>query len=628
MIACAKSDETPHSSASPLPPQRTATAAPEYTSNMAVIQINTVNNTQITSKEDYINCTVSIENCAAEYRMANNPAGIRIRGNSTATAEKKPYRLRFDEKQIMLGLNDNAKCRNWCLMADYFDPSMMRTATAFRLGRTLLDGKYYASDSQTAEVYINGQYAGVYLICEQTQINKNRINIYEKDENDMRTEVGYLMIGQGGRTDEPNTVQMHANEELTDLNGDSAYCGNMIFSLSGGDYTQEQMTYIENWCSAVYEATYKALYENEFYSVDTNCNLVPKTNFSAGATTARKQQETVDALIDIESAVRMYILDEIVKNLDAATFNMYADLSPAGNHKLTFAAPWDFDFAFANTKYDTTFSPEGIYAANFSYSEGVRTNSWYIMLNKAPWFRERVRVVWNERYNALLSDADLILTFSNQYQKEYARNYKRWDLLGKILLYHQNDNVLNFTTQYDAAVFVHGWLTKRLKWLDTYWNSPEKPKTVLDYTNLNFSNKDDTEAVSGFNCISGEFDGTAYKFTVTDPSDPYFGIQYKKSEQPLSADKYRFFEITCMAPQSNSLKVYTTELFLVAGETKEPTAGKSVSFNFPADGKYHTITVDLSKTDFWSGVIRMIRIDFYSVCAKNDTYYIHSARFV
>lgn len=56
-----------------------------------------------------------------------------------------------------------------------------------------------------------------------------------------------------------------------------------------------------------------------------------KTDFPENASKSEKQQATVGALVDLESAVRMYVLDEIVKNLDAGTFNMYVDLSPSGS---------------------------------------------------------------------------------------------------------------------------------------------------------------------------------------------------------------------------------------------------------------------------------------------------------
>ena len=628
--ACRGSEETArapeHSSQASYPvPQTPAAEEPVKDSEMAVLRIDTEQGAAITSKEQYVPCMVSAESQEAGVLFRDAEAGIRIRGNSTATAEKKPYRLRFEKKQSLLGLNDGAECKNWCLMADYFDPSMTRTSMAFRLGNTLLEGKYYCSDSAYAEVYLNGEYQGVYLVCEQTQINPNRVAIYEKEADSTETDIGYLMIGQGGRTDEPNTVKMHADVTVTDLNGDSASCGSMIFSLSGGDYTAEQIRFIEDWCSAVYEAVHAAIYLDEYFTVGADCTLRRKTDFPENASKSEKQQATIGALIDLEAAVRMYVLDEIVKNLDAGTFNMYVDFSPSGSGLLTFAAPWDFDFALGNTRYDTTYSPYGLYAANFSYSDGVRTNSWYVMLNSAGWFRERVRALWREKYPALLADAEEISRLSQAYEEEFARNYEKWDLLGKKLLFHQHDSVTSYTSQADAARFLSSWLKNRLEWLNSEWGE-EAAAEAVDFTSLDLTKHYDAAVLGAYHCCEGVRTESGYVFTVTDPHDPYFSILYSRSEEPLSANVYRYFEVTCMAPPENSLDSYTTEFFLASGETGAPEAGKSVYASFPADGSWHTLVLDLSQAHFWAGAIHTVRVDFFGDCTQGDVYFIKSAR--
>lgn len=620
-----KAGNPPAGTASSPALQTPAASAPRAESQMPVLRITTERNAAVTSKDEYVPCKVSSENCGESMLFCDREAEIRVRGNSTAEAEKKPYRLRFSRKQSLLGINGNAECKNWCLMADYFDPSMMRTSTAFRLGNTLLEGKYYCSDYAYAEVYLNGEYQGVYLVCEQTQINPNRVAIFEKEDGDEGTEIGYLMIGQGGRTDEPNTMRTHASVSVTDLNGDSASCGSMIFSLSGGDYTAEQIRFIEDWCSAVYEAVYAAIYLDEYYTVGADCTLRRKTDFPENASKSEKQQATVGALVDLESAVRMYVLDEIVKNLDAGTFNMYVDLSPSGSGLLTFAAPWDFDFALGNTRYDTTYSPYGLYAANFSYSDGVRTNSWYVMLNSAGWFRERVRALWREKYPALLADAEEISRLSQAYEKEFARNYQKWDLLGKKLLFHQHDSVTSYTSQADAARFLSGWLKNRLEWLNAEWGESASVEKA-DFTSLDFAKNYEPVVLGTYHCCEGVKTESDYVFTVTDATDPYFSILYSRSEETLSADVYRYFEITCMAPPENSSASYTTEFFLAAGETGAPEAGKSVYASFPADGSWHTLVLDFSQLRFWSGTIHTIRVDFFSNCAEGDVYFIKSAR--
>lgn len=619
-----KPTPTPDQTAAPTPtekprPQKLAIG------KMPVLRITTAGNAAITSKDVYVSCKISSEGCPEEYLFTDSAAGIRIRGNSTAAAPKKPYRIKFETKQSLFGLNDGAKCKSWCLMADYFDPSMVRTSTALALADTLLEGKYYSSDYLHTEVYINGAYQGVYLICEQSQINKHRVNIYEKADTEANVSVGYLMIGQGGRTDEDNSMVVSINSVLRDLNGTELGIGGMNFSLASGDYTDAQIEYIEKWSSAVMKTVWSALYENVYYTVRADGSLVKKTDFKVGMTTAEKQRATVEAVVDIDSAVRMYILDEIVKNLDAGTFNMYVDLSSEGNHKLTFAAPWDFDFALGNTGYDTTHSTKGLYAANFSYSDGYRTNPVYVLLNYADWFREDVRKVWQECYDELLTRVGEINIISNGGKSRFADNYKKWDYLGQKVMFHQSDDVYNFKTQAEAAEFVYKWVAARLNWLNAQWGNGSTAGQ-LDLTAIDFAKDDISLFVKNFNCSYPTVTSNAMKVTVTDPHDPYFAVHYSESDVELSASSLKYLDITFMVPKSNSMSSYMMELFLAAGTTVAPEAGKSVFVELPADGEYHTYRLDLSGVTCWNGLIHMVRVDFFGSCNAGDSFYIKSMK--
>ena len=314
------------------------------------VDIKTEGGKSISSKEEYVKSTISLSGCKEEFAFTNSPAGVRIRGNSTAAASKKPYRIKFDKKQSFLGLNNSNEYKSWCLMADYYDGSMLRTWATFKFANVLLENKYYSADCAHVEVYINGKYNGVYLLCEQTQINEGRIDIPEKKDGDTSTQIGYLLIGQGGRTDEPETVVVYPEIKVHDRNGETMYFSALNFALSGSEYTEEQKEYVSNYVSGVFKVVAKAVYDNDFYTLLRDGTLVKKTSFK-GKTLQEKQIETIDAVFNIESAVRMCVLDEIAKNLDAMTFNMYVDLSPTRDGRLTLAAPWDFDFSMANTHY-------------------------------------------------------------------------------------------------------------------------------------------------------------------------------------------------------------------------------------------------------------------------------------
>ena len=144
------------------------------------LAIYTDNGHDVTSKDDYTHGTATLSNCHEKFAFEGVGVNIRARGNSTFHAPKKPFRLKFDKKQEMLGLNGGKAYKSWVLLADYYDGSMLRTFGTFKFAKALMENKYYSSDCTHVEVYINGEYRGVYLLCEQTQINRGRVDIPEK----------------------------------------------------------------------------------------------------------------------------------------------------------------------------------------------------------------------------------------------------------------------------------------------------------------------------------------------------------------------------------------------------------------------------------------------------------------
>ena len=599
----------------------------EVKAAMPVLRIETTDGGDVTSKDYYKTCTITLENCSEPMQFEDVSASIRVRGNSTAGTEKKPFRIKFDKKRNVLGLNDGAKCKSWCLMADYFDYSLMRNSLSFRMAGVLLDGYSFASDCTWVEVYVNGDYRGVYLLCEQTQINSHRVDIYEKADDETSVEIGYLMVGQGGRTDEPNTISINfGGMPVTDLNGDVNGFGGGNFSLSSGDYTQEQIDYCAKYVGNIARLCYYAIVDNTYFDLDANGDLIPKTDF-VGTTAREKQIETIAAHVDIESAVRIYMTDEIVKNLDSGTYNMYIDLSPDGDKKLTFGPPWDYDFALANTKYDSTHSTKGMYAANFSYSDGVRVNPWFVMFCQADWFREMCEPIWMEQRDELFAICETILADAAQYQDAFDRNFERWRILGTMNQGHQANDVYGFDSHEDAAYFVYNWLYKRLVYLDTVWGDRviEVPEENKEFSILDFSVADRSDLFEDYNNCGGSYRANEYfRLKVTEAHDPYVHIRYENGGANLDADDYSVIEVTYRVPTTNRHEGdYTAEIFLCAGNYTHPVGGVSVHFDLIADGEWHTACVELP-AEYWSGKVHQIRLDFFGGCERGDVFDLRS----
>ena len=79
-----------------------------------------------------------------------------------------------------------------------------------------------------------------------------------------------------------------------------------------------------------------------------------------------------------------------------------------------------------------------------------------------------------------------------------------------------------------------------------------------------------------------------------------------------------------MCPTSNSRETNYMELFLMTGDIKTATGGKSIGGTIYADGQYHTLTLNLSELSFWTGDIHGIRLDYFGAADDGDTIFVKS----
>ncbi|RYD79642.1 MAG: hypothetical protein EOP53_09330, partial [Sphingobacteriales bacterium] len=96
------------------------------------------------------------------YTDVNTTTSIKGRGNSTWGYAKKPYRLKLDSKTSIFGL---PKAKNWVLLANYLDPTLMLNSVALKAGQLL--SIPYTNSFVPVDVSINGKYMGCYLFTEQ-----------------------------------------------------------------------------------------------------------------------------------------------------------------------------------------------------------------------------------------------------------------------------------------------------------------------------------------------------------------------------------------------------------------------------------------------------------------------------
>ena len=404
------------------------------------IHITTLDSQPILSKKEYVPAVIDVFNCEDTYRLTAT-GGVKVRGNSTANGDEKPYRIKFDRKQGMLGLHDGRAFKSWVLLRAQWN--LAADFTAFRLGRAILGPDAYVSDCAYVNVYVNGESMGLYLLCEQNQAAKGRVEVYEPEPDDNSNKIGYLLELDNYPDDEHPNFWIPEYPEVTDIAGETRILRGRTYSIKSDYNTPSQKRWISRWMEGTFTILYEAAVHGRAMRHGLNGQAVDVTDASITAF------EAVSAVIDLESVADMLILEELVHNYDVGegSFYMAVDFSEQSKYpKLTFVAPWDFNWAYDG-------SPEGgWYACTFQppAADWDRSSAWFILAMKMPEFREMVQARWRA-----LRETGVLETVLNDVQAELATL--------------RSDLPANESWRIQAGENIVAFVRGRIAWLDEQW---------------------------------------------------------------------------------------------------------------------------------------------------------------
>lgn len=367
---------------------------------LPVIKINTANNAAITSKETYVSGTASIDGAGQYDDLGESAMQIRGHGSTTWGMPKNSYRVKFGSKTAVLG---EAKAKDWLLIANYFDKTQLRNATALYMGQ--LSNLDWSPHAHFAEVFINDVYSGTYLVTEKIEAGSNRVNIGDN---------GYLIeVDQLNRMT-PDDVYFQTLALL---------CNIKAPDLKAGD---AKYNYIKDFVSMTELVIYSDFFTDTTYGYNR--------------------------YIDVNSFVDWYLINEITKNNDAVMYSScYMNLKPGG--KLKMGPIWDFDIAIGNVAYNNNQDYTGFY---------VKNAIWISRLFEDPAFVEKVKVrlaYFKSRENDILrfinSNASYlkwsVIENNNKYHTLYNYTWPNHAIWGSY------DN---------EVIYMKDWLDKRLRWLE------------------------------------------------------------------------------------------------------------------------------------------------------------------
>lgn len=276
---------------------------------------------------------------------------FKVRGNFTATLDKKPFTFTLKNPTELLGMETAAK---WNLLANATDGTYIRNKIIRDLANKCIDT--YEPEGEFADVYLNGAYQGLYLLTEAVEIGENRLEIdpetnwfieieldtrAQEDATQMITNRGQIFIIHSDET-VPEEERVHLLERLNDIES-ALFAENGISEISG-----------------------KALEE----------------------------------LIDMDSFARTWLVEELSGDHDVGTTSQFLYIS-RDEPALLYAGPtWDFDGSMANVSTPMYGIPEALTGVveNSTPEDDKNKNIWLAAMWRNPKFQELVKCQYKENF--------------------------------------------------------------------------------------------------------------------------------------------------------------------------------------------------------------------------------------
>ena len=408
-----------------------------------LVVINVENNRPITSKSVYLNAEMQIfdsaTNPSAEYADGLYSGAIEIkgRGNSSFGSAKKGYNINIADKHVVF---DMAASREWMLMGNYSDKTLMRNYIAQELYRGM--GAAFAPKFRFIDLIFNGKYVGTYCFGERIKIERGRLELpkIKAEEQIKDKNTGLLVV--------PPTT----GEDLS---------GSYILEVNSSDkYSRDEIIFETkriNWAVAHFFSIKQPGKNNltpEAYEYISN--YVNETEDAMFADNFKDPENGYRKYLDTATFIDWYLVNELFKNVDSGFHTSVYFYKPRGG-KLCMGPVWDFDIGAGNIDYGNCDDPTGWY---------VRYSAWFGRLFEDEAFAEEFRERWNYvKRNNLPGMFEMIDETAALLARSQAMNFEKWPILGYYVWpsapgYEERDT-------YESEVkYLKDWLEARIKWMD------------------------------------------------------------------------------------------------------------------------------------------------------------------
>lgn len=424
--------------------------------------------------------------CSGKYVIADgsgySQSGVvkklKGRGNTTWDKVKKPFNITFNETINLSGLEG----KKFSLLANYQDSAFMRNRILYDMADEV--GLPYSADSRFVDVYVNGGYQGTYQLSDKVELGKNNLIALKDNASETQTSDFNFCIEFTGKKELDDVYVTTSRGNLGVLKGPEPDAAT-VAGAAQLDFIKQKYQLLES-----------ALYSG---------NL-----------------ESIKEIADVDSLAKMYIINEMSKNVDGGYTSTYFTYD--AEKGIFIATPiWDFDCAIGNL-FDSA-ARYSIEKTDGFYTKNVGRGNILYMFITAKGAESIVKDIWEKDFVPAISLINGTGTSSQQGNQrlmsmsEYSKllgktlemNYMMWPYAvkdstavagpddnktsdsfnwipdqSKLTFYNADMTTVakKYSLNYsDSINFVNDWLTSRANWLSNYYAgvSSGTEQTVQNY---------------------------------------------------------------------------------------------------------------------------------------------------
>lgn len=440
-----------------------------------VTRIRTAGNVTPTKKGDKYDQTVATAQLCTDgtCEAARALELVGVRGDSTATMVKKPYKIKFVDV-VDPGPFGLPKGKRFNLLASFLDYTLLRDKMGLDLGKKLAahkDGFKWSPSTAFTELFINDLYLGSYLFTEHIKIEPTA----KKQKSAPRVDIDKVF----GMIAEIDGNTLHAPDIGFKPKAGSGYNGQVpVVVFKDPD---ERKTKSDG------SVDFEGFTEAKRTALKARLTLMEKvmyTNAKKGTGRAFTRAE-IEPYIDIPSAVDYYLIKEFTKDTDSDFYKsqmffwnpkgvvdengdpvlLDGDIQYADTNVPFFFGPaWDFDRS-AGLKPNAYLTSSGWYMRGtgaYKANHVKHRTHWFVQLVKQAWFRQAIADRWQQVSGDFQSvgATDVQAAFDTLSMTQAQNDRARWP---QKKLFKARSRTIQGEVNWLA-----GWYTKRYVWMNAH----------------------------------------------------------------------------------------------------------------------------------------------------------------